>query len=129
MHCGWLSGLLMLRTSRSSAHWSQGLLGSAERYVQHLLASTSGPASELAEAQADGYLDQEQLGVRHDPNAEELHLTFASQCEHHLLPFRGSVQVRRRSLPVAGLAHQVHSHAPQQSTFQQYAGGGHRVEL
>lgn len=68
----------------------QGLEGSAARYVQHLLASTSGSP----DAESAGCLrEAEPSPGWPEAAAVELRLSFSSQCEHHLLPFQGTVQV------------------------------------
>jgi len=62
----------------------QGLQGTARRYVHHLIASTSG-----REAPPPGFPE-----VGSSPQeAQQFEIAFTSQCEHHLLPFQGTVQV------------------------------------
>ena len=56
------------------------------RYVQHLLASTSG-----REASLSGEQNTESPSTSRE--TESIELRFTSQCEHHLLPFQGTIQV------------------------------------
>jgi GTP cyclohydrolase I len=74
----------------------QGLVGSAARYVDVLLAATSGHRLGMPIVAAlpvcgggGGHRDRlsEALGV------EEFHVRFCSQCEHHLLPFYGTAHL------------------------------------
>ena len=75
----------------------QGLEGSVQRYVKHLLASASGmaqclPESHLTRSPPTDSSCSAQRRWRDAP-VDELDLAFTSQCEHHLLPFHGAVQV------------------------------------
>ena len=77
----------------------QGLRGSAERYVNFLLASTAG-----YQLLPDDPWPLPAVGLQPNGGAsppcssgsggmQELHLHFLSQCEHHMLPFHGLVHV------------------------------------
>jgi hypothetical protein len=77
------------------------LRGSAERYVNFLLASTAGyqllpdapwplPAVSL---QHNGGASPPCSSGSGSGGMQELHLHFLSQCEHHMLPFHGLVHV------------------------------------
>ena len=56
------------------------------RYVQHLLASTSGREEQTSPGQ--------QISLPSSSReTESIELRFTSQCEHHLLPFQGTIQV------------------------------------
>lgn len=76
----------------------QGLRGSAERYVNFLLASTAGyqllPDTPwplpVVRLQPDGGPSPPCSSCS---GMQELHLHFLSQCEHHMLPFHGLVHV------------------------------------
>lgn len=65
----------------------QDLKGTPIRYVQHLLASTSGRDRDSTPLYAN---TSHESGEETDSVA----LSFTSQCEHHLLPFQGSIRVR-----------------------------------
>ena len=69
----------------------QGLEGTVQRYVKHLLASASGMAQCLPDSPADCSCSAPRTW--HDAPVDEVDLAFTSQCEHHLLPFHGAVQV------------------------------------
>ena len=70
---------------------TQGLRGSAQRYVKFLLASTAG----YKELDQNGSLRAAGPGpqphAHQAPAAQELHIHFMSHCEHHMLPFHGQV--------------------------------------
>lgn len=74
---------------------AQGLRGSARRYVQHLLASTSRADGHQATAAAVDTSQKiaERLNSWQIESMQSFQMQFTSQCEHHLLPFHGTVQV------------------------------------
>ena len=72
----------------------QGLEGTVQRYVKHLLASASGMAQCLPDWHPPAECCSCSAPRRwHDAPVDEVDLAFTSQCEHHLLPFHGAVQV------------------------------------